>query len=61
MKKQFSTIGLTQTLNRFVAQKANRFSFNHDNHPIALYVEDTKDESTNPQNFFFIIRICICN
>ena len=49
MKKQFSTIGLKQTLNRFVAQKANRFSFNHDNHPIAQNGEDTEDESTSPK------------
>ena len=40
-EKQFTTIGLTQTLNRFVAQKANQFSINHYDHATARYMEDT--------------------
>ena len=51
-ENKFTTIGLTQTRNRFVAQKANRFSINHCDHAIARYMEDTfseDDENTNPQ------------
>ena len=51
-EKQFTTLGLTQTLNRFVAEKPNRFSIKHYNHAIARYMEDTvreEDENTNPQ------------
>ena len=57
-EKQFTTIGLTQTLNRFTAKNANRFSINHYDHAIAQYMEDTfleDDTNTNPQvteNFF---------
>ena len=57
-EKQLTTIGLTQTLNRFVAQKANRFSINHYDHAIARYIEVTyleDNKNTNPQvteNFF---------
>ena len=53
-EKQFTTIGLTRTLNRFVAQKANRFSINHYGHAIARYMDD--DENTNLQQSdkFFI-------
>ena len=40
-EKQFTIIGLNQTLNRFTAQNANRFSFNHYNHAIARPKEDT--------------------
>ena len=50
--KKMTTIGLKQTLNRFVAQKANRFSINNYNHAIAQYLEDTvieEDEITNLQ------------
>ena len=48
-----------QTLNRFVAQKANRFCINHYNHAIARYIEDTfleDDTNANPQltETFFI-------
>ena len=39
-EKQFTIIGLNQTLNRFTAQNANRFSFNHYNHAIARPKED---------------------
>ena len=54
-EKQFTTIGLTQTLNRFVAPKANRFSINHYDHAIARYMENTCLK-TNPQKTekFFI-------
>ena len=51
-EKQFTAIGLTQTLNRFVAQKANRFSINHYDHPIARYMEATfleDDTNASPQ------------
>ena len=40
-EKQFKTIGLTQTLNRFFVIKANRFFINHYHHAIARYMEDT--------------------
>ena len=59
-EKQFTTIGLTQTLNRFITQKANRFSINHYDHAIARYMENTflgDDTNANPQlteNFFLI-------
>ena len=57
-EKQFTTIGLTQTMNRLVAQKAIRFSINHYDHAIAQYMEDTiveEDKDTGAQlteNFF---------
>ena len=50
-EKQFTTIGLTQTLKRFVAWKTNRFSINHYDQAIARYMEDTfleDDTNTNP-------------
>ena len=68
-EKQFTTIGLTKTLNRFVAQKANRFSFNHYYHLIARYMEDRvidEDENANPKvtekffiksEYIFVINI----
>ena len=37
----FTAIGLPQTLNRLVAQKANRFSINHYDHAMGRYMEDT--------------------
>ena len=40
-EKHFTTIGLTQTLNRFVAKKAKRFSINHYDHAFARFMEDT--------------------
>ena len=40
-EKHFTTIGPTQTSNRFTAQKANRHSINHYDHAIARYMEDT--------------------
>ena len=66
-EKQLTIIGLTQTQTRFVAQKTSRFSINHYDHAIALYMEDAiieEDEDTNPQlteNIFYKIRIFICN
>ena len=51
-EKQFTTIGQTETLNRFTAQKANQFSINHYDHAIARYMEDTFSEDdtyANPQ------------
>ena len=50
--KQFTTIELTQTLNRFVAPTANGFSINHHDHAFARYMEDTVleyDKNTNPK------------
>ena len=58
-EKQFTTIGLNQTLNRFTVQKANRFSNKHYDHAIALPNEDNfldDDTNANPQlaeKFFF--------
>ena len=40
-EKQFTTIALTQTLNRFNRQNANQFSINHYDHAIGRYMEDT--------------------
>ena len=37
-EKQLTTMGLTQRLNRFTAQKANRFSINHYDYAIARYM-----------------------
>ena len=57
-EKQFTTIGLAQTLKRFVAQKANQFSINHYDHAIARYTSKTfleNNTNANPQlneNFF---------
>ena len=51
-EKQFTTIGLTQGLKRFIAHKVNRFSINHYGHATARYMEDTvieEDENTNPK------------
>ena len=51
-EKQFTTIGLTQTVNSFVTQKENRISLNHYDHAIARYMEDTfleDDNNANPQ------------
>ena len=51
-EKQFTTIGITQTLNRFNAQKTNRFSINNYDHAIARYMEDIfleDDTKANPQ------------
>ena len=48
---QFTTIGLIQTLNRFIAPRANRFSINLYNHAITRYMEDNSnkdDPNTNP-------------
>ena len=50
-EKQFTAIGLTQILNRFIAQKANQFSINHYDHAIARYMEGTfleDDTNANP-------------
>ena len=52
MLKEFTTIGLTKTLSRLAAQKANRFSNNQYVHAIARYMEDTfleDDTNANPQ------------
>ena len=51
-EKQFTAIGLTKTLSRFTAQKANRFSINQYDHAIARYMGDTfleDDTNANPQ------------
>ena len=40
-EKQFTIIVLNQTLNRFVAQKANRLFINHYDHAIARSMEET--------------------
>ena len=51
-ERQLTTIGLTQTLTKKVAQQTNRFSINHCDYAIAQYMEDTlieEDEDTNPQ------------
>ena len=46
--KQFITIGITQILNRFTAQKANRFSMNHYDQAIARYMKHTfLEDDTN--------------
>ena len=47
-EKQFTTTELTQTIHRFVAQKTNRFSFEHYDHAIARYMEDTDIEDDDP-------------
>ena len=65
--KQFTTIGLTKTLNRFVAQKAHRFSINQYDHAIARYMDDTfleDDTKTNSQlteKKTHKMPICICH
>ena len=49
---QFTAIGLNQTLNRFIAQKANRLSINHYDHTGTRYMEDSPyddDPNINPQ------------
>ena len=57
-KKQFTFIGINQTLYRFTAQSAHRFSINHHDHAIARPNEDkfsNDDSNANPQvtqNFF---------
>ena len=51
-EKQFTTIGLNQTLNRFTAQKVNRYSINHYDYAIARPNEDifsNDDTNANPQ------------
>ena len=51
-EKQFTTIGLTQTSNSFVAQKANRMSIKQYDHAIGRYMENTvieEDENTSTQ------------
>ena len=51
-EKQFTTVGLAQTLNWLVAQTAKRFSINHYDHAIARYTENTSLEdntNANPQ------------
>ena len=54
-----TTTGRNQTLNRFIATRANIFYINHDVHAITRYMEDTaiEDEpntSTQLTEFFFI-------
>ena len=49
---QFTTKGLNQTLNRFIAQKTNRFSINHYDHTVTTYMENSpfdKNPNINPQ------------
>ena len=49
---QLTTIGLSQIPSRFIAQKANRFSFNHYDHTVTRYMEDSpydNDPNYNPQ------------
>ena len=47
-EKQFTTIEQTQTLKRFVAQKANHFSINYYDHANARFMEDTfLEDDTN--------------
>ena len=49
---QFIAIGLNQTPNRFIAQKVNRFSFNHYDFNVTRYMEDSPyedDPNINPQ------------
>ena len=58
-EKHFTTIGLNQTLNRSIAQRANRFSIYHYDHAITRYIEDTPNEddpNVDPQlkDIFFI-------
>ena len=48
----FITIGWNQTLNRVIAQKANRFSINHYDHTVTRYMENSPyddDPNINPQ------------
>ena len=40
----FTTIELGQTLNRFIAPRANRFSINNYDHAVTRYMEDTPKE-----------------
>ena len=52
-------MGLTQIVKRFVAQRANQFSINHDDHANTRYMEDQffeDNKNTNPQltEIFFI-------
>ena len=37
----FTTAGLIQTQNRFIAQKANRFSNNHYNQTVIIFMENS--------------------
>ena len=51
-ENQFTTIGLNQTLNRFIAPKPNRFSINHYDHAVNRYMKDSPnddDPNTHPQ------------
>ena len=63
---QFTTIGLNQTLNRFIAQKAIRFSINHYDHPVNRYMEDSPEGNEldiKPQlteKFFFKSEYIFC-
>ena len=48
---QFTTIVLNQALNRFIAQKVNRFPANHYDHTVTRYIEDSPnndDPNINP-------------
>ena len=58
-ENQFTSIGLSQTLNRFVAPKANQFYLNHYDYAVAMYMENSPydiDPNINPQltEIFFI-------
>ena len=58
-EKQFTTIGLNQTLTRFTAQKANSFSINHYDHAIAgpyedIFSNDDTNANTQLTEKFFI-------
>ena len=56
-ENQFTTIGLNQTLNRFIAPKANQLSINHFVHAVARYMEEypyDDDPNINPQQNFLI-------
>ena len=51
-EKQFTTIGLNQTLNKFIAPRANRFYINHYDHSTTRYMENTDiedDTNTSPK------------
>ena len=51
-ENHFITIGLSQTLNRFIAPKANRLSINPYDHAVIRYMEDSlldDDPNVYPQ------------
>ena len=51
-ENQFTAVGLSQTLNRFIAPRADIFAITHYNHAVTRYMADTPHEdvpSTNPQ------------